>query len=198
MTAASIALGWILFRQPRRGWTKTLFIINFLFGVLGGLLGGIGVFAEIFFVFDPDALVKISWVPSRRSEALRDCIATGYCLFHPSLGPAFGGGCGLALATLHNSVGWQRFLAPHIAAGQIVEWGKTLRRTLFLSTVYSIGTVILLYASSLMFVFFKGFPLYQVLGETATIFTGNIGAVAGILLGLLIMRMGIVIPPHAD
>jgi len=69
---------------------------------------------------------------------------------------------------------------------------------LFLSTVYSIGTVILLYASSLMFVFFKGFPLYQVLGETATIFTGNIGAVAGILLGLLIMRMGIVIPPHAD
>jgi hypothetical protein len=53
----------------------------------------------------------------------------------------------------------------------------------------------LLFLSGLMFVVLKGFPLYVVLGETATIFIGNIGTLAGILLGQLIMRVGFVIPP---
>ncbi len=49
-----------------------------------------------------------------------------------------------------------------------------------------------------MFVVFKGFPLYVVLGETASIYIGNIGTLAGILLGQLIMRVGFAIPPLAD
>jgi hypothetical protein len=49
-----------------------------------------------------------------------------------------------------------------------------------------------------MFVIFEDFPLYRVLGETTSIYVGNVGTVAGIILGQLIMRVGIVIPPHPD
>jgi hypothetical protein len=118
-TSAWIALGWILLRRQGR-WLSSRYAVNLLFGIIGGTLGGIGVFCEIFFVFEPSALQNLGWLTTR-TESLRDCIHTGYCLFHPSLGPAYGAGIGLGLAALHASVGWQRFIDPHIRAGKIVQ-----------------------------------------------------------------------------
>ncbi len=194
--SAWIALGWILLRR-QAGRMNSRYAVNLLFGIVGGTLGGIGVFSEIFFVFEPSALYKLHWI-STETESLRDCISTGYCLFHPALGPAYGAGIGLGLAALHASARWQDFLAPHIAAGKIVQWQRTAGRIAVLSVVYSIASGPLLFLSGLVFVAFKGFPLYVVLGETATIYVGNIGTVAGILLGQLIMRVGFVIPPFAE
>jgi len=198
-TAVYIALGWILFRRGGdRRWVNSRYATNLLFGIIGGTLGGIGVFAEIFFVFDPDALVKLHWITSNQSDNLANCVATGYCLVHPGLGPAYGAAVGLALAALHASDRWRRFLAPHIAAGHIMEWRKTTLRILVLSAVYSLPAVPLLYLSGFMFVFVKDMPVYRILGEVTTIYIGNIGTVAGIILGQLIMRVGIVIPPLSD
>jgi hypothetical protein len=197
-TSAWIALGWILFRRLGRRWMNNRYAVNLLFGIIGGTLGGIGVFAEIFFVFEPSALAKLQWITSIKSDSLGNCIGTGYCLFHPGLGPAFGAGVGIGLAALHASTRWQDFLAPHIQAGKIVQWWATARRIIALSIVYTLASGLLLFLSGLMFVVFKGFPLYVVLGETASIYIGNIGTLAGILLGQLIMRVGFVIPPLAD
>jgi hypothetical protein len=197
-TSAWIALGWILIRRQGRRWMNNRYAVNLLFGILGGTFGGIGVFAEIFFVFEPSALSKLHWIPDMHSDTLGNCIGTGYCLFHPALGPAYGAGIGLGLAALHASARWQEFLAPHIEAGKIVQWQKTARHIIALSITYTIASGPLLFLSGLIFVAVKGFPLYTVLGETATIYIGNIGTVAGILLGQLIMRVGFVIPPLTD
>ena len=197
-TSAWIALGWILFRRQGRRWISNRYAINLLFGILGGTFGGIGVFAEIFFVFEPSALAKLHWISSIQSDSLGNCIAGGYCLFHPALGPAYGAGIGLGLAALHASTRWQEFLRPHIDAGKIVQWRKTAGRILALSILYTAASGPLLFLSGLAFVAFKGFPLYVVLGETASIYVGNIGTVVGILLGQLIMRVGFVIPPLTD
>ena len=197
-TSAFIAFGWILFRRQGSPRMNSRYVVNLLFGVLGGTLGGIGVFAEIFFVFDPSALARLHWIPNSQSDTLANCIATGYCLFHPSLGLGYGAAVGLGLAALHASSRWQQFLAPHIAAGQIVEWRRTARQILVLGIVYSLAALPLLYLSGFTFVVFKGFPFYTVLGETTTIYIGNMGTVAGIILGQLIMRVGIVIPPLTD
>ncbi len=121
-TSAWIALGWILIRRLGRRWMNNRYAVNLLFGIIGGTLGGIGVFAEIFFVFEPSALAKLQWITSIQSDSLGNCIGTGYCLFHPGLGPAFGAGIGIGLAALHASSRWQDFLAPHIQAGKIVQW----------------------------------------------------------------------------
>jgi hypothetical protein len=196
-TSAWIALGWILIRRHDQNWMDSRYATNLLFGIVGGTLGGIGVFAEIFYVFDPSALYKLHWIPTME-ESLRACIGTGYCLFHPALGPAFGAGIGLGLAALHASARWQDFLAPHIQAGKIVEWPATGRRIFVLSIVYTLASGVLLFLSAMMFVVFKGFELDAVLGETASIYIGNIGTLAGILLGRLIMRVGFVIPPLGD
>ena len=195
--SAWIALGWILIRRLGRGWNNR-YVVNLLFGLIGGTLGGIGVFAEIFFVFEPSALAKLGWIPSVQSDSLANCIHTGYCLFHPALGPAYGAGIALGLAALHGSVRWRDFLAPHIEAGKIVRWQRTAGRIIALSIMYSVASGALLFLSGLAFVAFKHFPLYVVLGETATIYVGNIGTVAGILLGQLIMRVGFVIPAFAE
>lgn len=195
--SAWIALGWILIRRLGRGWSNR-YIVNLLFGLVGGTLGGIGVFAEIFFVFDPSALSKLGWIPSEQADSLGSCIHTGYCLFHPALGPAYGAGIALGLAALHGSLRWQEFLAPHIEAGKIVQWQRTIGRIASLSIAYSLASGPLLFLSGLMFVAFKHFPLYVVLGETATIYIGNIGTIAGILLGQLIMRVGFVIPAFTE
>ena len=197
-TSAWIALGWILVRRPGRRWMNNRYSVNLLFGIIGGTFGGIGVFSEIFFVFEPSALLKLHWIPSLQADSLRDCIAGGYCLFHPALGPGYGAGIALGLAALHGSARWREFLEPHIQAGKIVQWRRTARRIVALSIVYSIASGPLLLLSGLMFVAFKGFPLYPVLGETATIYIGNIGTVAGILLAQLIMRVGFVIPPFTE
>jgi len=197
-TSAWIALGWILLRRQGRGWLNNRYAVNLLFGLLGGTFGGIGVFAEIFFVFEPSALAKLHWISSVDTDSLGNCIASGYCLFHPALGPGYGAGIGLGLAALHSSARWREFLAPHIRAGKIVQWGRTARRIVVLSTMYTIASAPLLFLSGLMFVAFKNFPLYVVLGETTTIYIGNIGTVAGILLGQLIMQVGFVIPPRTD
>jgi hypothetical protein len=196
-TSAWIALGWILIRRHDQNWMDSRYFTNLLFGLIGGTFGGIGVFAEIFFVFDPAALYKLHWIPTM-TESLRDCIGTGYCLFHPALGPAFGVGLGIGLAALHASARWQNFLAPHIQAGKIVQWGATARQILGLSVVYTLLSGVLLYLSAMVFVVFKGFPLDAVIGETTSIYVGNIGTLAGILLGQLIMRVGFVIPPLGD
>jgi hypothetical protein len=196
--SAWIALGWILLRRQGRRWFNNRYAVNLLFGIIGGTFGGIGVFAEIFFVFEPSALAKLHWISSIQSESLGNCIATGYCLFHPALGPGYGAGIGLGLAALHASARWQEFLRPHIDAGKIVQWRRTAGRIVWLSILYTALSGPLLYLSGLMFVVFKGFPLYVVLGETTSIYIGNIGTVVGILLGQLIMRVGFVIPPLTD
>jgi hypothetical protein len=66
-----------------------------------------------------------------------------------------------------------------------------------LSIMYTPLSGILLYLSAVPFVVFKHFPLDVAIGETTSIYVGNIGALAGILLGQLIMR-GFVIPPLGD
>jgi Novel STAND NTPase 1 len=197
-TAAYIALGWILFRRRGQRWMTNRYAVNLVFGIIGGVLGGIGVFAEIFFVFEPSALADLGWIPDIHSDTLGSCIQTGYCLFHPALGFGYGAGIGLGLAALHTTGGWQRLLLPHIEAGKIVAWRKTAGRILGFSLAYSIASVPLLFLSGLAFVVFKGFQLDPVLGETTTIYVGNIGTIAGILLGQIIMRVGIVIPPLTD
>ncbi len=197
-TSAWIALGWILLRRQGRNWLNNRYAVNLLFGILGGTFGGIGVFAEIFFVFEPSALAKLHWISRIDTDSLGNCIASGYCLFHPALGPGYGAGIGLGLASLHASARWQEFLEPHIRAGKIVHWRRTARRIFALSTMYTIASAPLLFLSGLMFVVFKNFPLYTVLGETTSIYIGNIGTVAGILLGQLIMRVGFVVPPLTD
>ena len=196
--SAWIALGWILFRRQGRRWPNNRYAVNLLFGIIGGTLGGIGAFAEIFFVFEPSALAKLHWISSIDSDSVGNCIATGYCLFHPALGPAYGTGIALGLAALHASARWQEFLRPHIDAGRIAQWRKTAGRILALSILYTVASGPPLFLSALMFVIFKGFPLYVVLGETTSIYIGNICTVVGILLGQLIMRVGFVIPPLAD
>lgn len=153
---------------------------------------------NIFFVFAPSVLVSIGWLPFGAGRDLGACIAKGYCLFHPAMGPAFGAGIGLALSALHNSDRWYQFLAPHISAGKIVQWRLTVGRAIRLSAAYSLGSMVLLYGTTALFIAEWNFPIMRALGETTTIYIGNIGVIAGILLGQLMMRVGIVIPPRAN
>ena len=197
-TAAWIALGWILIKRFGPGFLNRRTIGNVLLGIIGGIIGGIGVFSEIFFVFSPASLVSLKWVPEGAGRNLEACIESGYCLFHPLLGVAFGGGIGLALSALHRSRLWNRFLQPHVDAGHVVSWGRTARQIIGISAAYSIVTAVLLYASALAFYHRYGYDLTRTIWETWTIVIGNIGTVAGIIIGLLIMRVGIVIPPRSD
>jgi hypothetical protein len=198
MTAASIALGWILIRRFGPGSVNKRHVGNVLFGTVGGIAGGIGVFSEIFFVFSPASLESLHWVPSGAGRNLGACIGTGYCLFHPLLGVAFGGGMGVALSMLHRSTRWNQFLRPHIDARRIIGWTRTAKQILGLSAVYSLVTGLLLYASALALSHRYGFDVSRAVWETATILIGNIGGVAGVVFGQLIMRVGIIIPPRSD
>jgi hypothetical protein len=198
-TGVFLALGWILFKS-REQYPSRRLATNLSFGTIGGILGGIGVVAEIWFMFGPESKVQIKWIHDIHHHTLAECIAnTYYCLFYPALGPAFGGGMGLALAMLYASNKWQEFFQPHTDARQILNLKRTASQAVALGATYSVATGVLLYLSALYFVFGEhGLPLGRVLGETTSIFVGNIGGVVGILLGLLIMRVGVRIPPYAD
>jgi hypothetical protein len=194
---AFLSLGWILFRGGGIRRLNQRNVANVLFGIVGGIVGGIGVFMEIFFVFDPFVLVGTGWLPQgMQTRDLAACIGTGNCLFHPLLGPAFGAGIGLALSAIQGSGRLPGLLAPHLAAGRIVHWRRTACEIVRLSTRYSVGSLLLLSATAAVFVVESNFEIPRVVGETASIYVGNVGAISGILLGQLIIRVGIVIPPR--
>ena len=196
-TSAWIALGLILLRRQGRNWLNNRYAVNLLFGILGGTFGGIGVFAEIFFVFEPSALAKLHWIsrintnsPATASPAATACsIQRSVRVTAQALGlglprctrPRAGRNFWSRISELGKScIGGHR--APHLRAQHHVH--------------HRVGAAAV--SSGLMFVVFKNFPLYTVLGETTSIYIGNIGTVAGILLGQLIMRVGFVVPPLTD
>jgi hypothetical protein len=198
-TAVFLALGWILFPRPGPEWSRIRLLTNVLFGIMGGIAGGIGVFSEVWFMFTPESKRDLGWIGKMDDHTVAACIKTTYCLFYPALGPGFGAGMGLALALLYVSSRWQRFLAPHLAAGEIVDLRQTATQAVKLSALYSIPTGLLLFSSAIPFaIVLPNYTLLPVLGETFAIWIGNIGAVFGIIFGLLIMRVGVEIPPYAD
>jgi hypothetical protein len=194
-----LALGWVLFRRHGEGIVNRRNASNLILGILGGIVGGFGVFAVIFFVFDTDVLIRIGWLPPGSPHHLQPCLTdTGYCLFHPVLGIPFGAGAAIAISALHTLPHWQRFIEPHVRRGRIVHWRATLWQILRLSTIFSVPTVVLLYAFAIPMMFWLRAGFAKTVFETATILTGNIGGVAGIMFGQLIMRVGITIPARAD
>lgn len=66
-----------------------------------------------------------------------------------------------------------------------MEWRKTTKRIAMLSAVYSIAALPLFFLCGLIFVWFKDFPLYRVIGETAAVYFASVGTVTGIVLGEL-------------
>jgi hypothetical protein len=193
-----LALGWILFRGSNTGPIGRRYLVNVLLGILGGVMGGLGVFMEIYLVYDPFVLQQNGWLPLDVSvRDLGACVGTGHCLFHPSLGPAFGAGAAIALTALQASGRLDRLLAPHMAAGRIVDWQRTACRIAALSARFSLASLAMLSASALVYILEWHFRVAQVIGETFSIYAGNVGTIAGVLLGQIIMRVGIVIPPRS-
>lgn len=197
--SACLSLGWILFRRYGDGLVNGRNVGNLILGTIGGFVGGIGVFAVIFFVYNTESLVKIGWLLPGSEHRVGPCLSeTGYCWFHPLLGFPFGAGIALAMSALHTLPHWRRFIDPHARVGRIVNWRATLWQILRLSTAFSIPSAILLYATAIPLMVWLRAGFAQTFFETTSIVTGNIGGVAGIMFGLLIMRVGITIPARVD
>lgn len=197
--AACLSLGWILFRRYGEGFFNGRNVGNLVLGTIGGFVGGIGVFAVIFFVYNTQSLVAIGWLPPGSAHSLARCLdETGYCWFHPLLGFPFGAGIALAMSMMQTLPHWRRFIDPHVRVGRIVDWRATLWGILRLSALFSLPTAILLYATGVVLMVWLGAGVAQTFFETTSIVTGNIGGVAGVMFGLLIMRVGITIPARGD
>jgi hypothetical protein len=184
-TAGTILCGWNLFKGQRSRQVGIRFIVTLMFGILGGILGGVEVSAGVFYVFDAVALYKMYWIPSLNENSFGDCVATGYCLFYPALGIPYGVAVALGLAAMGRSSRWERIVAPHIADGQIMEWRTKTKRTAMLGAVYSIAALPLFFLCGLIFVWLKDFPLYPAIGETVAVYFASVGTVIGIVLGEL-------------
>jgi hypothetical protein len=212
-TAVFLALGWVLFRGPGEVWNRNRLAVNIAFGILGGLAGGIGVASEVWFMFDRTSLFKIGWVTSPTTPSIGECVQRTYCLFYPGLGPAFGAGMGLAVAMLYTRSNWDKCLRPYTTPqGVVLEHIVSVRKAgveaVKVSALYSLTTGVLLFASAVLIASYLPEPVNHVagsqgvmlraLGETFAIWIGNIGAVFGVAMALLIMRVGVSIPPYTD
>jgi hypothetical protein len=213
VTSVSLAIGWILFRSPGREWERYRVMTNVVFGILGGIVGGIGVVAEVWFMFSTPSKLGIHWILNG-PPSLAECIyVTRYCSFYPVLGPAFGAGMGLAAAWLFKLSGWEQFLETYTTAEgakaqRITNRRQASIRAFKVSARYSIITGVLLFASAILFEPFLFAPpalstgessvMMRVLGETFAVWIGNIGGAFGIAIALLIMRVGVNIAPYTD
>ena len=173
---------------------------NVVLGVVGGVIGGsmlsiVGVSVAT----TPETLVKTGLVPPGSAHPFRDCVAvTHWCLVYPLGGVPLGAGVALAISLLHGLSHWQHFVDTHVHDGKVVRWAPTLRRILVLSGVASIPAVLMFIPVPFVVAAALRTGLERTIPDMLSLVAGVIGAVAGALVGLLVLRVGISIPPVAD
>ena len=112
--AAFLAMGWILFRRHGGGFVNRRNVGNVVLGTLGGIIGGISVFAIIFFVVGVGRADQ-GWMAAERKRAAACRSASSKRATAGSAISAFAFGAGaaiLAISAIHAAA----LAAPHRAA----------------------------------------------------------------------------------
>jgi hypothetical protein len=204
MISSALSRRWFIVekRHPApRAWLRWG-----LTGAAAGIIGGGFVTLALIYAQRPDSLVAAGWIVKGGTPSSAFTVTGfGYTMF--LFGAAVGWACGFETARMLASPKWKEFLADplHGTSGTFRSVRRILahvvRETQFGMTVLLPMVAAGIVLSLLIFSVFKPpvLPTFQrIFGECLSITFGDIGLIAGLLLGVFWLEKGVDIPAQDD